>query len=223
MRTRHALVVLAHYDPVVTSVRRVGLLLGVVLTPILNLNIYPDDNWFHFLWQKLPGLLLADKYDKIAIGLANRTQLEALRQASKMLGCWEKLSFFRSGDEIPDQSEQERAEFLRRLADSVCQSTGNRKVFLSRKGFSRYGGSIESLAVALGCEAVRLHEMSFREQVTTIRESSLIVGQIGSALVNIMFCNPGTRIVELCLDPDQTKVYQGLVALAGCSWQRIQL
>ena len=44
---------------------------------------------------------------------------------------------------------------------------------------------------------VKLHETSFREQVNLFHNAECIVGQHGAGFVNVVFCKPGTKIIEL--------------------------
>lgn len=187
----------------------------------MNLNISSDDNWYHFVWQKLPSLLSGD--GPFYVGSPNAIQMEALFLAAEMLS--RGLQWGHGpGVTAPIPAEEDRAKFLKTLADH-CTGIKQflRPIFLSRQGYSRYGGSIERLCAALGCEVVNLHNLSFREQVLTMRQASLVVSQIGSGLANIPFCREGTQVIELCLDPDQAKIYGNIAALCGCKWERIHL
>ena len=44
---------------------------------------------------------------------------------------------------------------------------------------------------------VKLHEISFREQVNLFNNAECIVGLHGAGFVNVVFCKPGTKIIEL--------------------------
>jgi len=44
---------------------------------------------------------------------------------------------------------------------------------------------------------VKLHETSFREQVNLFNNAECIVGLHGAGFVNVVFCKPGTKIIEL--------------------------
>ena len=43
----------------------------------------------------------------------------------------------------------------------------------------------------------RLHEMKFNEEVDLFHNAECVVGLHGAGLVNIVFCRPGTRVIEL--------------------------
>ena len=45
--------------------------------------------------------------------------------------------------------------------------------------------------------AVKLHDTKFREQVDLFHNAGCIVGLHGGGFGNIVFCKPGTKIIEL--------------------------
>ena len=44
---------------------------------------------------------------------------------------------------------------------------------------------------------VKLHETEFREQINLFHNAECIVGLHGAGFVNVVFCKPGTKIIEL--------------------------
>ena len=44
---------------------------------------------------------------------------------------------------------------------------------------------------------VKLHEIKFKEQVDLFHNAECIVGLHGGGFGNIVFCKPGTKIIEL--------------------------
>lgn len=50
---------------------------------------------------------------------------------------------------------------------------------------------------ALGLEPVQLAGRSFAEQAALFHESSLVVANHGAALSNLVFCSPGTRVIQI--------------------------
>lgn len=83
----------------------------------------------------------------------------------------------------------------------------NKKIFLSRKDASgrRFINNYEVLEKLFqdnGYEIITLSGMSFLDQVYLFNSSTHIVGLAGSNLLNIMFCHPGTKVLEILTDKD---------------------
>lgn len=75
-----------------------------------------------------------------------------------------------------------------------------RKLFVSRKGLPRNISSESEISEALlsaGFEIVFPGKQSLEEQIEVFSSASDVVGVMGAAMTNIMFCQPGTRIVNL--------------------------
>ncbi len=77
----------------------------------------------------------------------------------------------------------------------------NKKIFISRKDAASRKiineDDIFPLFHAAGFTRYYLTQMSLAEQVQLFKNAEIIVGPIGSGLTNIIFCNPGVKIIEL--------------------------
>ena len=74
-----------------------------------------------------------------------------------------------------------------------------RKIYVSRnKAATRRLINAEKLLMALkGWETVTLEEMSIKEQVKCFAEASHIVATHGAGLVNLLWCDPKTKVIEI--------------------------
>ncbi|MGB0908929.1 MAG: glycosyltransferase family 61 protein, partial [Nitrospirales bacterium] len=54
-----------------------------------------------------------------------------------------------------------------------------------------------SLLNKFGFEICFLERLSFNEQVTLFQEAETVISPHGSGLANLVFCSPGTKVVEL--------------------------
>ena len=57
--------------------------------------------------------------------------------------------------------------------------------------------SDELLLALKGWETVELESMTIKEQMKTFAEASHIVAAHGAGLTNLLWCNPGTKVVEI--------------------------
>src|SRR5437899_1344678 len=68
-------------------------------------------------------------------------------------------------------------------------------------------------------EIVEAENLSWREQANLFAGASVIVAPHGAALANIVFCKPGTRVVEISTRAGYRDWYWQLAAVAGLSYE----
>ena len=78
-------------------------------------------------------------------------------------------------------------------------SKPHRKIVVLRPGAKtrRITNSDELLLALKGWETVDLAKMTIREQMKTFAEATHIVAAHGAGLVNLLWCNPGTKVIEI--------------------------
>ena len=72
----------------------------------------------------------------------------------------------------------------------VCRGLRNSRNVRNRRAV------IDALA-ALGFAAIQPEKLTFDEQAMLFSNAEFIVSEFGAAMANVMFCRPGTRIVEI--------------------------
>jgi hypothetical protein len=99
------------------------------------------------------------------------------------------------------------APWLRRLKKTLKIGSGRkRKIFISREGAkTRKLLNAEKLMIALkGWETVMLETLSIKDQVRCFSEASHVVSTHGAGLANLLWCEPGTKVIEI-QDPNMLK------------------
>jgi tetratricopeptide (TPR) repeat protein len=91
-----------------------------------------------------------------------------------------------------------RREFLPLI--SASDYPGSERIYISRAN-ARYRRVLNEAEVidflkTLGFKIIQLESLSFAQQITTFARAKIIVAPHGSGLTNILFCRPGTQIVE---------------------------
>jgi hypothetical protein len=71
-------------------------------------------------------------------------------------------------------------------------------------------------------EIIEAENLSWREQADLFAGASVIVAPHGAALANIVFCQPGTRIVEISTRPGYRDWFWQLAAVAGLSYEVLE-
>ena len=95
-----------------------------------------------------------------------------------------------------------RDRILERLAtDGVDLRRTGRRIILSRRGFTQRQLVNEAEIVETlrphGFEVIQPEQLTFAEQVQMYQAADIIVGSASSALINCIFCRPGTQVVAL--------------------------
>ena len=67
----------------------------------------------------------------------------------------------------------------------------------------------------LGFAAIQPEKLSFDEQALTFAQAEIIVCEFGAALVNAMFCRPGTKVVEIIAEGQHDPWSSHLCAMLG--------
>ncbi|TCG09487.1 hypothetical protein BZM27_05335 [Paraburkholderia steynii] len=120
-------------------------------------------------------------------------------------------------------------ESLTLIRDTVLNRYGihftkplTRKIFLVRRG-ARTILDVEELEAALvdmGFECIDTGVLTFEEQVRLFAEAAMIVGPLGAAFTNAIFCHPDCKVLGLASPYVKRFCLQGnLAEFAGCEYR----
>ncbi len=106
-----------------------------------------------------------------------------------------------SGDFLEDVPASYVRSFQRRIAAKYAGRCGprNRRLLIERKGSARRIRDFRSLQAFLierGFETIILESMSIEEQILLFQGAEFVVGAHGAGLTNLLFCEPGTKVIE---------------------------
>jgi capsular polysaccharide biosynthesis protein len=97
----------------------------------------------------------------------------------------------------------------------------NKRIYLDRRAGRnvRNRETLYPVLEAFGIECIDTADMSFLEQVQLFQSASLIVGPMGAAFSNLIFCQPGTQVLAICSPFAQTFCMQAnLAQFAQCHY-----
>ena len=109
---------------------------------------------------------------------------------------------------------------FQRLAEQQTRTAG-RRLYVSRMGQARRGSSTRlllneaELAAALtlvGFEVIEPEALSPAQQIAAFASADIVVGPAGSAMFNVVFCRPGTMVIDIESEPDWIYAHAGLFA-----------
>jgi len=196
----------------------------------------------HWLLDELPRLLAlhaaGDLADAATI-LAHSgnepaaTAFERLGIAGRALAAG-RATFFAAGPLIvpsyvgrPGFPRPEGLAALRDFAAGLGRDAAGagEKIYVSRAGARRRRVvGEEALRAALearGFVTVRLEERSWAEQIALFQAARVVVAPHGAGLANLVFCAPGTRVVELFARDYVNPGYWRLAALGGLDYRPV--
>ena len=96
-------------------------------------------------------------------------------------------------------------------ASSICRSPANSRNLVNRAEM------IEALK-PLGFAAIQPEKLTFDEQALTFARADIIVIEFGAAMVNVMFCRPGTKVVEIIAEGQHDPWSSHLCAMLGLEY-----
>lgn len=195
------------------------------------------DTYFHWITDVLPRLGLARRggYDPASFdwvlvnGLTHPFQEETLEHIG--ISKNRCLSFHKpelayemeeallpSLPGVPGVVPPETVEFLQSTFPTKKIGAG-RKLFIGRGGAEHraliHEGKIAAMLSERGFESVDCGKMSVQEQANIFGSAEVVVGAHGAALTNLVFCRPGTRVVELFSPAYVNPCYRDLCVAAG--------
>lgn len=197
------------------------------------------DTYFHWMTDVLPRLGLArrggydpESYDWVLVnGLTHPFQKETLKHLGISENCC--LSFHKtelayemeeallpSLPGVPGVVPPETVDFLRSTF-STKKNSRSRKIFIGR-GEAKHRPLIHEREIwaqlqKRGYESVDCGKMSVQEQANIFGSAEVVVGAHGAALSNLVFCRPGTQVVELFSPAYVNPCYRDLCVAANLS------
>jgi capsular polysaccharide biosynthesis protein len=173
------------------------------------------NSYYHWMFEALPRfhLLLASDYDidrfathvlaqdfqqesleLMGIALERRLELDTPRRV--------KANHLLVTPILPAVIPPWVCKMLRDLVLTAIPKTGKNRIYISRSeaGRGRHVTNEVEIVTTLernGFRSVVLEAMSVREQAVTFAEAECVVAPHGSGLTNLVFCDPGTKVIEL--------------------------
>jgi len=195
------------------------------------------DTYFHWMTDVLPRIRLARqagydlaKFDHFLVnGLNQVFQKEALQtlripteRCLALVGAKSALhleeAILPSLPGVPGVVPPETVKFLQTTFSAKKTGSG-RKIFIGRGGAKHrtlaHEREIAENLLKRGFEAVECGQLSVQEQADRFGSADTVVGAHGAALTNLVFCRPGTRVVELFSPRYVNPCYRDLCVAGG--------
>lgn len=202
-------------------------------------------NYFHWLFDVLPRLRLMELAGLTQKGSTyvvpvprQQYQIDTLH----MLGITPQRSVSIQGPTLLEADRMAVAEghrghghveawvceFLRARLGSAGQASAetpariyiNRGDTLVRK--VRNEDRLEEALAARGFHSISLGSFAFREQVRLFEGAEVVVGPHGAGLANLVFCRPGTRVVEVGGGGHSWPLFEGIASAVALDYRLVE-
>ena len=170
-------------------------------------------NHSHWLTSHVPKLILLkerDQLEHIVMPPKNK-RTAVINSTFKMLGI--NSDEFRTLDvtrplDVKEltvlETDRFRPELLRSVRETLCPENAekpHRRIYISRAKAQRRKllneKDIWPILEKLGFELVFMEEMSFSAQIEAMQQAEIVVAPHGAAITNVLFCQPGTHVLEI--------------------------
>lgn len=198
------------------------------------------NNYFHFLFDSLPRLLELDENSSCPVILNDERTFQ--REYYELLGLpverrvsvsgsshWKPDELIIPSIPLPELNmlgavAPHACDFLRQLLDHsrVCaQSSPARKIWIGRRSGRNYANAeaVSEWLVRHSFIECFLEELSVVEQIALFRDADVVAGIHGAGLANLVYCRPGTRVVEVLPEHWGWPFYRSLSAAVGLDYR----
>jgi len=201
------------------------------------------DTYFHWMTDVLPrvGLARRAEYDPASFdwvlvnSLIHPFQRESLHQlgihANRCLAFHKKELVYEMEEAVlpslpgvPGVVPPESVDFLRN-AFAAGKTPRGRKIFIGR-GEAKHRPLIHEKEIwaqlqKRGYDSVDCGKLSVQKQAEVFGSADMVVGAHGAALTNLVFCYPGTQVVELLSPSYVNPCYRDLCVAANLSYAAV--
>jgi hypothetical protein len=183
-------------------------------------------NYFHWLLKMLPRLHLIERsegsLDDIEAFLINKPTWQQ-EQVYKRLNIWNRCAIMDgktfavcrllASPSLAHDGPEWACRYIRRTLGSPepIAAGPRRKIYVAR-GRSAHRSVINEqeacvLLRSYGFEIVDCSSLGVEDQAAIFAQSAVILGVHGAALSNLVFCSPGTVVLEIFGTPENQKLY----------------
>ena len=197
------------------------------------------DNYYHWMFEVLPRAMLLERagHQLGALPVLAPGDLPFQYQSLLALGIApERLRPLHANGAFPVRrlwctlptipQHVSRVEVCRWLRErlGVTVEKGGRRILLQRRHGKRSMVNFDELADALrpqGFEVMAAEKLTFAEQIKWFAMAECVVAPHGAGLANLVFCRPGTRVVEILSEDYLSRLYADISTDCRLNYQAL--
>jgi hypothetical protein len=111
---------------------------------------------------------------------------------------------------------------LRERLGGTPQAAPSRRIYISRQKCHyrklRNEAEFQPWLKENGFETIFLEDLSLDQQIGTMQSAKIVLGVHGAGFANVLFCQPGTRVIEIQDPEDPNPHFYALAALLGLDY-----
>ncbi len=192
-------------------------------------------NYSHWLSAHLPKLCLLAQRGEMEGLLLPENRGTVVDTSLQMLGFDPKDFDTHGANEVIEvdeltllQTDRFRPELLRPVRDMmghVPDRTPWRRIFISRANADIRRLENEAELVPMmqkgGFELVAMEDLTFEEQIRLMGETSVLMAPHGAGLTNMLFCAPGTQVIEIAEPRYPNPNFYAIAAAMGLTYWKV--
>lgn len=108
----------------------------------------------------------------------------------------------------------------------VALEPGPDRIYVTRRRSDRAihdEAQVERVLADRGFTIVAMEDLTFLEQVAVVRDARMVVAPHGAGLTNIVFCRPGTTVIELSTGFWWNPCYRYIASMRGLPYRLLRL
>ena len=205
------------------------------LQAVSDVYIIPNEqNYYHWMFDVLPYVIAIQKIDQDVTFLSGAKlttyQLESLSDlivTNQLNHVWVNASNLilplrRHETGFPTASVLKILQeyfFHKFQPDEMCKVS---RIYVSRRNSSRAPkneSEIEQVLMSLGFQILECNDLSLHDQFKAFQSAEIVIGPHGAGLTNLMFCQKGTKVIELIPSTFHNPCYEQLSSLSGLTYK----
>lgn len=211
----------------------------------LSMNYAYQRNYFHWLFDVLPRIYIAESAGHVFDQVYACTEKQFQRDSLEILGFTEQdciamqehsivqaktLIVTSVPNAFRDMPEWVVSFLRQRLKPALLASNSqidmqSRKLFVSREDAVRRKAlneiELEEYLINKGFIKVIPSLLSIKQQAYLFANADFVVGTHGAALANLVFCEPGTKVLEIVAPKFQWKLFSKLASQVQLEYRMV--
>lgn len=170
---------------------------GLLLLDVLSRAVGPDPNVNIALPKSMDIAAVLDHRASLgAVGLDRHDIVEVGEDLIRV-----REAIWIDSDQVQSMPAPYLRDFRQRVAARYASVRGarNKRLLIARKGPTRKIANLEQVQALLArydFDTVYLEGMSVVDQILLFQRAEFIISPHGAGLANLLFCEPGTRVIE---------------------------